>query len=132
MRRIVLAWIIGVATFLVLVTWVVPDPTCADGWDSPSIGTRGACSWHGGVRRSPWALAALLFGVACGVLVAKGVPRPRRKLKQSTNPMDSIRTPYGSLRDYQSALRARGVDEGQIQIEVDKYLADAKQSNRIE
>lgn len=23
--------------------------TCADGWNSPSIGKQGACSWHGGV-----------------------------------------------------------------------------------
>jgi len=23
--------------------------TCANGWESPSIGPRGACSWHGGV-----------------------------------------------------------------------------------
>lgn len=23
--------------------------TCADGWSSPSIGSQGACSWHGGV-----------------------------------------------------------------------------------
>jgi hypothetical protein len=22
---------------------------CADGWNSPSIGKQGACSWHGGV-----------------------------------------------------------------------------------
>jgi hypothetical protein len=27
-----------------------PQRTCADGWHSPSIGLRGACSHHGGVK----------------------------------------------------------------------------------
>lgn len=26
-----------------------PDASCRDGWESPSIGKQGACSWHGGV-----------------------------------------------------------------------------------
>lgn len=29
-------------------TWRFVGSTCADGWHSPSIGQRGACSWHGG------------------------------------------------------------------------------------
>ncbi|MEJ8662324.1 hypothetical protein [Streptomyces sp. MS1.AVA.4] len=31
------------------ITWMYQDTVCADGWDSPSIGRRGACSHHGGV-----------------------------------------------------------------------------------
>lgn len=31
------------------VTWTYVESTCADGWRSPSIGKRGACSHHGGV-----------------------------------------------------------------------------------
>lgn len=31
-----------------LLNRVIPT-TCRDGWHSPSIGRRGACSWHGGV-----------------------------------------------------------------------------------
>jgi len=33
---------------------------CRDGWDSPSIGYRGACSHHGGVDRGPDFLRNLL------------------------------------------------------------------------
>jgi hypothetical protein len=31
------------------ITWTYAGSECADGWDSPSIGKRGACSHHGGV-----------------------------------------------------------------------------------
>ena len=35
---------------------------CADGWRSYSIGTRGACSWHGGVEdRSGWFLICFII-----------------------------------------------------------------------
>jgi hypothetical protein len=34
--------------------------TCRDGWRSPSIGSSGACSWHGGVDRSRASLAFLV------------------------------------------------------------------------
>lgn len=29
-----------------------PDSVCSDGWKSLSIGTQGACSYHGGVRQN--------------------------------------------------------------------------------
>ena len=31
---------------------ILGPATCRDGWASSSIGSRGACSWHGGVDRS--------------------------------------------------------------------------------
>ncbi|GGT58950.1 hypothetical protein GCM10010271_72930 [Streptomyces kurssanovii] len=31
------------------IRWLYDSSTCRDGWDSPSIGQRGACSQHGGV-----------------------------------------------------------------------------------
>jgi hypothetical protein len=34
--------------------------TCGDGWRSPSIGSSGACSWHGSVDRSRASLAFLV------------------------------------------------------------------------
>ena len=35
---------------------------CADGWMSPSIGSQGACSWHGGVEnRSFWFFLCLVI-----------------------------------------------------------------------
>lgn len=32
-----------------VVTWMRGGSLCVDGWQSPSIGERGACSWHHGV-----------------------------------------------------------------------------------
>jgi len=49
------SWIVGFAAFFGLseLTGELLGPTtCRDGWHSPSIGHRGACSWHGGVDHS--------------------------------------------------------------------------------
>src|SRR6266496_2754061 len=54
---------VGVATFvlsMILLSYVAGPTVCEDGWPSPSIGSQGACSWHGGVDRGPEALR--LFG----------------------------------------------------------------------
>src|ERR1700682_1064498 len=54
------ALVIGLLTFLVSLTVMlklVGPVTCFDGWHSPSIGRRGACSWHGGVDSTPQSLA---------------------------------------------------------------------------
>lgn len=32
---------------------------CSDGWGSSSIGSRGACSHHGGVSSVPWILSVI-------------------------------------------------------------------------
>lgn len=43
-------WALGVIVFSsLIITGVGTDRICRDGWASPSIGIRGACSWHGGV-----------------------------------------------------------------------------------
>src|ERR671919_300543 len=41
-------WIIVPVIFFLLV-YFIPESTCRDGWESPSIGRQGACSYHGGV-----------------------------------------------------------------------------------
>jgi hypothetical protein len=62
-------------------------PTCADGWQSSSIGRQGACSWHGGVRHPDntrlilvsailSALAALIVGVIYAAIVSRYLPAP--------------------------------------------------------
>lgn len=38
--------------------------SCADGWDSPSIGRRGACSHHGGVVHHGTGIPSLLIALA--------------------------------------------------------------------
>jgi len=47
--RTVAGGVVGIVTFL-SACYFIPNATCADGWNSPSIGRQGACSHHGGVR----------------------------------------------------------------------------------
>ena len=46
-----------------------PDLVCVDGWSSPSIGSRGACSSHGGVDSTPL-LNIFIFLIGLGLGVA--------------------------------------------------------------
>lgn len=57
------------------------EATCADGSHSPSIGTRGACSHHGGVARTGplWFLISIAFGFAAWGLADANSPRRRRE-----------------------------------------------------
>lgn len=50
-------------------------PRCRDGWQSPSIGERGACSWHGGVSDAGDGLGvlALIIGGAAGWFTFAGL-----------------------------------------------------------
>ena len=72
----------GVAVFAglsYLTGWLLGPATCRDGWHSSSIGSRGACSWHGGVDRSRsglgfiWLIAA---GASGAWLFDKLNPKP--------------------------------------------------------
>ena len=75
---------IGVAAaiaFFVL-SGIFSGPTsCADGWRSPSIGSRGACSYHGGVTRtgSLWFLISIAVGFAAWGFADANSPRRRRE-----------------------------------------------------
>lgn len=60
----------GVIVFLVLVQFI-PATACADGWESPSIGRRGACSHHGGVRSNGiWYFGVEALSLFVGAVVA--------------------------------------------------------------
>ncbi|RVT80230.1 hypothetical protein EM858_04335 [Agrobacterium sp. CNPSo 2736] len=41
-------------------------PVCRDGWQSSSIGTRGACSHHGGVRHGWGGIVAIILAIVAG------------------------------------------------------------------
>jgi hypothetical protein len=64
-------WLVGIGLFFAcrILLGIVFDLSaeCHDGWDSPSIGIRGACSHHGGVDRSA-AEGAFLFSLLIGVV----------------------------------------------------------------
>lgn len=59
----------------VLLSPLVGETVCRDGWRSASIGSRGACSWHGGVGgldRGGWVLPlSVLAGVGGGLLARR-------------------------------------------------------------
>jgi hypothetical protein len=68
-----LSCIVGFAAFIAAAMGIghlLGPTTCRDGWESPSIGQRGACSHHGGVDRSGdflvWVAGAL--GVGAGFI----------------------------------------------------------------
>jgi hypothetical protein len=141
-RRNFYAWVAGIAVLVALNVWFVPDATCADGWESGSIGRRGACSWHGGVRSSPWGFAALIASVIVGVLIAKfeeisdwftGWRKRRRAEKQApSSKKQRILTPYGTLEQYETLLRQRGADPDQIQVELSKYYSTPPPNNSVD
>ena len=65
----------GIVTFLgvllsvsTVLAYIIPT-TCRDGWHSPSIGLRGACSWHGGVYDHGKGAIALLLSAAAAAAV---------------------------------------------------------------
>ena len=131
MKRVLLAWILGICLYSSLSHWFVPGPTCADGTSSAAIGRQGACSWHGGVKGSAWGGLAFIASIAVGVLVAKWPSivehyraSARAKELRATNapfPNRSIKTPYGTLEKYEEQLRSTGISEEHIRAEVEKY-----------
>lgn len=70
-------WFVGVLVFWIAsigLARISGPATCRDGWGSSSIGSRGACSWHGGVDRTGdllIVLASLTVAVGAGTITAK-------------------------------------------------------------
>lgn len=67
-----LSFFIGLLFFVftyVLLPHSSGPPKCNDGWASPSIGTRGACSSHGGVKREHSGIK-FFFSVGIGYLAS--------------------------------------------------------------
>lgn len=61
---------------------IVGPTRCADGWSSSSIGSRGACSYHGGVDNTPRNIV-FIFSILGG-LVASGFFGSRPIIKKRT------------------------------------------------
>ena len=68
---------------------LVGERVCGDGWRSGSIGSQGACSWHGGVGgldRGGWVTPlSVVLAVAAGLWRRKRVALPDRPAS-GTNP----------------------------------------------
>ncbi|MBN9454264.1 MAG: hypothetical protein J0I42_20195 [Bosea sp.] len=75
----------GVATFVatfIFLNLISGPLTCNSGWASPSIGSQGACSHHGGVDRLPGFLrflASAAAGITVGNWVSKRNSAPQRQ-----------------------------------------------------
>lgn len=74
-------WLVGIIVFLVsmiLLSILFGAAVCSDGWASPSIGRRGACSSHGGVDRTLGVVKLLLsLGATCWAVIAYSSKRDK-------------------------------------------------------
>lgn len=70
---------------LVLFVGQIPPATCRDGWQSPSIGLRGACSHHGGVERHGGLyLLSVLLSSGLGFAAHRGLAAIIRRREERT------------------------------------------------
>lgn len=88
-----IGWLVGFLSLATLMPLVAPA-TCADGWLSPSIGRRGACSRHGGVQRSVFGVllvfsGSIALGMGAGALTASSQQRYQqwRATRRSPTPV---------------------------------------------
>ena len=112
-----IGWTVGLVMFFGLGVFV-PDPTCRDGWKSESIGKRGACSHHGGVKESPWTSVVFILSIAGGIFITN---RLNKRDYPDPEEQEEPETPYGTLQEYEAHLRKLGIGEDQIEIELNKY-----------
>ncbi len=64
---------VGICLFILL-NLLVPSPSCHDGWNSVSIGRKGACSHHGGVNDyGEWRFIALILSVIAGCCTKQAI-----------------------------------------------------------
>lgn len=84
-------WCAGVGLFFAL-NHFVPEAHCRDGTTSQSIGVRGACSHHGGVKRyTHLTFLALVFSAGVGWTVyVRVLPKPIPGTQPSTPTPDEI------------------------------------------
>jgi len=72
--------VLGIICFIVsaiILRMIFGPLTCADGWASSSIGSRGACSHHGGVETNVKGAVALLIG-----FVVWGLANAQREINE--------------------------------------------------
>lgn len=82
---------VGLATFFicnVVLRYVFGPVVCNDGWASPSIGTQGACSWHGGVNDFPKYVSFLVSLVVAFIvwIIAWNLANKRNVPPSNTEP----------------------------------------------
>lgn len=89
------AAVLGIGVYVFLRSFI-PEPHCRDGWHSQSIGTQGACSHHGGVKRyGYWKFAVFVAAIAAGSITwaIAGRPATSSQLAPMPTPSDSLHPP---------------------------------------
>jgi hypothetical protein len=76
----VLAFVISI----IVIGFLLPELACMDGWSSPSIGSSGACSHHGGVNHLPVTIG-LIVSFAFSFWVWKKFKKNEAKLANPEN-----------------------------------------------
>ncbi|KZL26269.1 hypothetical protein [Pseudovibrio sp. Ad37] len=114
-----LAFIVFVIAMIVLNVFFGVPATCRDGWNSPSIGSRGACSHHGGVvSHNGWIFwTSIAFSISTVVAMGK-VVRHRysaREFKRTNISMMNIAVPDGYDAEEYRKLRETGFSDEETQ-----------------
>lgn len=84
-----LAGMVGGFISFVVISGMEGPLQCRDGWYSSSIGKQGACSHHGGVRRSSALMWSLLIAIGSGIAAAQ-LPRQTGAGSKPTGPADGV------------------------------------------
>ncbi len=73
---------VAFAILLFLLGRLAGATTCQDGWQSPSIGSRGACSYHGGVDRTKFGIV-FFVSASAGIAIWWLLARRNQKLAEA-------------------------------------------------
>lgn len=129
-------FVVGILVFIFagIVFGLISGPAvCRDGWHSSSIGTRGACSHHGGIKRGWGGILATIVGLAAGfwryvtnesaeaaAREAARSPQPRSSAKPAPCTTETAAPPESAPQKYSESYLAERASEGQRNTE--EYL----------
>ncbi|EOY5392684.1 hypothetical protein ACP6OY_004012 [Cronobacter sakazakii] len=109
--------IVSVSVFLIFAYIGTLFSGCSDGWISPSIGHRGACSHHGGVSGIPGMFA--LLGIIVGGIVFFKLSRRDYRLNHEANSLNLKHTS-----NLNNCSKADSYAEKQLVASIEKCIDD--------
>lgn len=84
-HSLIIGFLVFIATHLTIMNIVTHETTCHDGSYSDSIGSRGACSHHGGVKTSNVPLLSFFFSIGLGIFVKVRLEESKPKQPDSVD-----------------------------------------------
>ncbi|MGY4257378.1 hypothetical protein ACVI1L_004446 [Bradyrhizobium sp. USDA 4516] len=109
--------------------------TCRDGWHSPSIGSREACSYHGGVARgasSLWFLLSVGIGFAAWFAADANSPRRRREEEEERIRRETARAKLEERRRELNELQAQQMLQAEGMAETPQKTVTGKRCYKCE